>query len=99
MTQQAAKDALIAVLNQVQKRQGLACPTLEGSSVPPKVLPKFDSTVWPVAITLVARKLGVDIPKDVHFGGENGAPLLSIDESAALICKKALPKQPKQQAA
>lgn len=100
MTQQEAKDALIAVLNQVQKRQGLACPTLDGASVPPKVLPKFDSTVWPVAITLVARKLGVDIPKDVHvFGGENGAPLLSIDKSAALICKKALPKQPKQQAA
>ena len=100
MTPQDAKDALISVLNQIQKRTGLACPPLDGNSVPPKVLPKFDSTVWPVAITLVARKLGVDIPKDVHvFGGENGAPHLSIDQSAVLICKKALSKQPKQQAA
>jgi hypothetical protein len=100
MTPDDAKDALISVLNDIQNRTGLACPPLDGSSVPPKVLPKFDSTVWPVAITLVARKLGVEIPKDVHiFGGENGAPLLSIDESAALICKKALAKHPKQQAA
>jgi hypothetical protein len=100
MTQQEAKDALISVLQEIQKRQGLACPPLDGTSVPPKVLPKFESTVWPVAITLVGRKLGVDIPKDVHiFGGEGHTPLKSIDESAALICKRALPKQPKQQAA
>lgn len=100
MTPNDAKDALILVLQQIQKRTGLPCPPLVGSSVPPKVLPKFDSTVWPVAITLVARKLGVDIPKDVHvFGGENGARLLNIDQSTELICKKALPKQPQQQAA
>lgn len=99
MTLIDAKDALISVLQQIQKRTGLACPPLDGGSVPPKELPKFDSTVWPVAITLVARKLNVDIPKEVHVFGEPGAPLLSIDESAALICKKALPKQPKQQAA
>lgn len=100
MTPKDARDALIWVLQQIQKRTGLACPPLTGSSVPPKVLPKFDSTVWPVAITLVARKLGVDIPKTVHvFGGEGGAPLLNIDESAALICKKALPKLPTQKAA
>ena len=100
MTPDDAKDALTSVLQQIQERTGLACPALDGSSVPPKVLPKFDSTVWPVAITLVARKLDVDIPKDVHvFGGESGAPLLSIDESVALICKKALSKHHKQQAA
>lgn len=100
MTQQEAKDAMISVLQQIQKRQGLVCPPLDGASVPPKVLEKFDSTVWPVAITLIGRKLGVDIPKDVHiFGGEGHTPLNSIDESVALLCKKALPKQPKQQAA
>lgn len=97
MTPNDAKDALILVLNQIQKRTGLACPPLDGSSVPPKELPKFDSTVWPVATTLVARKLGVDIPKDVHIFGEKGE--LTIDESVALVCKTALPKQPKQQAA
>lgn len=95
-----AKAAVVSVLGQIQKRSGLACPPLNDSSIPPNVLPKFDSTVWPVAITLIARKLNVDIPKAVHiFGGENGAPLLTIAESAALICKKALPKQPIKQAA
>ena len=100
MTLKDAKDALISVLQQIQSRTGLTCPPLSGVSVPPKVLPKFDSTVWPVAITLVARKLGVNIPNNVHiFGGEGSSPLLSIDQSAALICKRALPRQPNKQAA
>lgn len=89
MTLDDAKKALIAVLENIQTTSGLDCPPLKGSDVPTKVLPKFDSTIWPVATTLVARKLGVKIPNDVHiFGGEHGAPLLSVDQIAATICKK-----------
>lgn len=96
MSPEDAKAALVSVLQQIQALSGLDCPTLSGTSIPNKVLPKFDSTVWPVAITLVARKLGVIIPNDVHvFGGENGAPLLNIDQSAALICAKSQPKTTK----
>jgi hypothetical protein len=84
-----AKNALIEVLKEIQARSGLSCPDLSGSDVPPKVLEKFDSTVWPAATTLVARKLGVTIPNDVHiFGGEKGTPLLNIDQASQLIVKK-----------
>ncbi|MBT1159635.1 hypothetical protein J1C56_29215 [Aminobacter anthyllidis] len=100
MTLDDAKNALISVLGEIQTLSGLACPPLDGGVIPPKVLPKFDSTVWPVATTMVARKLGVTIPNDVHiFGGENGSPLLTIEQTAALICKKAQSKAPAKVAA
>jgi hypothetical protein len=84
-----AKRALIAVLKEIQARSLLPCPDLIGSDVPPEVLEKFDSTVWPVATTLVARKLGVVIPNDVHiFGGEKGSPLLNIDQACELIVQR-----------
>ena len=89
MTLDDAREALIAVLKDIQTRSRLGCPQLDGSVVPRKALEKFDSTVWPAATTLVARKLGVKIPSDVHiFGGEKGKPLLTIDQSAKLICDK-----------
>jgi len=100
MTPEDAKTALISVLQDIQARSGLDCPALDGDVIPPKLLPKFDSTVWPVATTLVARKLGVIIPNDVHiFGGENGVPLLSINQTAVLICKKAQTKKHQKVAA
>jgi hypothetical protein len=93
MTLDDARQALIDVLKDIQGKSGLPCPALGNNSVPPKVLEKFDSTVWPVATTLVARKLGVKIPNDVHiFGGEKGTPLLTISEAAQLIVSKHQPK-------
>ncbi len=100
MTLDEAKTALIQVLKHIQARGGLFCPDLSGADVPPKVLEKFDSTVWPAATTLVARKLGVTIPNDVHiFGGEKGTPLLSIDQASQLIVKKHQLKVPLKGAA
>jgi hypothetical protein len=93
MDQDDAKKALISVLKTIQKRSGLACPPLVGTDIAPDVLDKFDSTVWPVATTLIARKLGVIIPNNVHiFGGEKGGPLLTINQSAAMIVKAHQPK-------
>lgn len=88
------KKALIDVLKEIQARSGLPCPELDGSVIPPAVLEKFDSTVWPAATTLMARKLDVIIPPDVHiFGGEKGKPLLTIDQAAKLVQDKAQPKK------
>lgn len=87
------KKALIEVLQSIQVISGLECPPLDGNSVPPNELPKFDSTVWPAAATMVARALNVTIPNDVHiFGGEKGKPLLTINETVELICKKSIQK-------
>jgi hypothetical protein len=99
MTLDDARKALMAVLTDIQARSGLPCPALTGSTVAPKALEKFDSTVWPAATTLVARKLGVTIPNDVHVFGSKGAAPLNIDQSAQLICQKAQPKMPAKAAA
>ena len=97
MTSNEAKTALILVLKQIQARSLLPCPDLCGSEIPSEVLEKFDSTVWPAATTLVARKLAVRIPSDVHiFGGERGSPLLTIDQAAELIVQRHEQRAPLQ---
>ncbi|MBB5687831.1 hypothetical protein [Sphingobium boeckii] len=93
-------NALVGVLKKIQAIAGQPCPPLDGGSVPPDLLPKFDSTVWPAAATMVARVLKVTIPNDVHiFGGEKGRPLLTINQTVALIIKKATPKKTEEKVA
>ena len=99
MQHDIARIAVEAVLKDIQARSGLPCPALNGSTVPPKALEKFDSTVWPAATTLIARKLGVTIPSDVHLFGDKGAAPLTIDQTADLICAKWQPKIPVKKAA
>lgn len=87
MTSDQAQAAIIKTLQKVQDASGLPCPSLTGSDVPKRVLEDFDSTVWPVAISWIAKELGVKIKNDVHvFGGKNGGPLLTISQSAEVIC-------------
>jgi len=99
MTLDDARTAIVMILEDIQARSGSPCPPLSGSTVPPKALEKFDSTVWPAATTLIARKLGVTIPNDVHIFGSKGASPLTIDQSATLICAKAMPRVPVKAAA
>ena len=87
MTLDEARAAIVKTLQKVQDASGLPCPVLAGSDVPRNVLEQFDSTVWPVATSWIAKELGVIIDNDVHvFGGKKGGPLLTIDQSAVLIC-------------
>lgn len=87
MTLDEAKAAIVRTLQKVQEVSGLPCPCLGGGDVPRRVLEQFDSTVWPVATSWIAKELGVKIDNDVHvFGGRNGGPLLTINQSAELIC-------------
>ena len=99
MTHEDARKAVEAVLKDIQARCGLSYHALNGSTVPSKALEKFDSTVWPAATTLIARKLGVTIPHDVHIFGDKGTTLLTIDQIASLICAKSQPKTPVRAAA
>jgi hypothetical protein len=93
MTLDDARSAVMTVLKTIQDRSGLPCPELDGTVIPPKILEKFDSTVWPAATTMIARALGVLIPHDIHiFGGEKGKPLLTIEQTANVICAKAQSK-------
>jgi len=87
MTLDEARAAIVKTLQKVQNVSGLPCPALSGREVPKRVLEQFDSTVWPVATSWIAKELGVKIENDVHlFGGKNGGPLLTINQSADLIC-------------
>ncbi|MFG1404362.1 hypothetical protein [Xanthobacter sediminis] len=87
MTLDEAKAAIIKTLQRVQDASGLSCPALTDRDVPRRVLDQFDSTVWPVATSWIAKELGVKIENNVHvFGGKNGGPLLTIKQSAQLIC-------------
>jgi hypothetical protein len=92
MTKDDVLQALRTVLNQVQTASGLDSPTVGDAAVPSKVLPKFDSTVWPVAAIWLGKALNVDIPNDVHiFGGKDGGRLLTLSETAELVLRKAMP--------
>jgi hypothetical protein len=93
MTKEDVKAALLTVLDDIQTICALPSPTLEGTDVPSKVLPKFDSIVWPVAITRLANALDVDIPPNVHiFGGKGSNPPLTVDQTVDLVMKKSKPK-------
>ena len=83
----ALKRKLIAVLSQIQTDSGLECPPLTGVTIPVENLPKFDSKVWPVAITILATEIGATIPNDVNiFVDETTKFPLSIDETAIFVC-------------
>ena len=88
MTLDEARAAIVKTLQKVQDASGLPCPVLAGGDVPRQVLEQFDSTVWPVATSWIAKELGVTIENDVHlFGGKNGGALLTINQSAKVICE------------
>ena len=78
--------ALTKVLDKVQKKSGLPSPALVATSIPYKVLPKFDSTVWPVATSWLGKELGFKIDNDVHiFGGKANKPLLTVMQTCELV--------------
>ena len=80
---------VIDVIRDLQVATGEMCPPLKGSDVPSKVIETFDSTVWPLATTRIARALNVTIPNHVHiFGGERGKPLLTIKQTSQMVCDK-----------
>ena len=95
----ALKDALIAVLGQVQADSGLECPPLTGATKPLEDLPKFDSKVWPIATTILATEIRATIPDDVNIFVDDATKLpRSIDETAVFVCDL-LEKQSEKEAA
>jgi hypothetical protein len=93
------KEKLIAVLGQIQADSGLECPPLTGATKPVDNIPKFDSKVWPVAITILSTEIGAAIPNDVNiFVDETTKLPRSIDETATFVCEL-LKKQTEKEAA
>jgi len=93
------KDKLIEVLDQIQADSGLECPVLTGATRPVGSLPKFDSKIWPVATTILATEIPVEIPDDVNiFVDETTKLARSIDEMAAFVCSLAEKKKKEDEA-
>ena len=87
MDSATVKEKLIAVLGQIQADSDLKCPPLTGAIKPIEDLPKFDSKVWPVAITILAIEIDATIPNDENiFVDEKTKLPRSIDETATFVC-------------
>ncbi|MCP2728321.1 hypothetical protein [Limnofasciculus baicalensis] len=80
---------LIEVLQGIQSDSGY-----DGSSIAGTMRPLggdiegFDSMLWPVAISMLATELGINISNDKNiFLSEDGKQRLTISESAAVVCE------------
>jgi hypothetical protein len=81
---------LTEVLEEIQALSGEACPPITGTTKPLEELPKFDSKIWPVAIGMLAERLGITIAHDVNiFSREKGCVALTIDETVAMVVELA----------
>jgi hypothetical protein len=99
MDEKTVTKAIIDVISKMETSFGHAPPTLSSKDIPEEKCLEFDSKMWTVAITRIARVLNVTIPKEVAvFGRQNGAGL-TIAASAQKICKTAQPKSQFLQAA
>jgi hypothetical protein len=88
MTADQVREKLVSVLQTIQSSSGLACPPITGALKPVEQLEGFDSKVWPVAIGMLGAELNIDIADDLNiFVSPNGETPLSVDETAALVCK------------
>ena len=81
------KDKLGAILQEIQSDSGLECPPLLGTTKPIGSIPRFDSKIWPVAISILSTEIGTSIPNDVNiFVDEKTKLPRSMDEIAAFVC-------------
>lgn len=81
MAPEDVKDKLVEVLRTVQDLGGFADGDgIDGDTVPLEDLDDFDTQVAPVAITVLAKALGVEIPNDENvFLSADGLKPLSVD--------------------
>jgi hypothetical protein len=86
MTPENVKGKLIEVLKEIEKDSGYEGTPIQGTTSPLEELGWFDSYLWPIAISMLATALNVNIPNDANiFFSEDGKRLLTIDESADVV--------------
>lgn len=92
--------ALTEVIQNIQQASGLECPPLGSGVVPAKEVPEFSSPVWIAATTMLATKIGAEIPNDENiFVDKDTKEPRSLAEIAKAVCKVAKPKESGEQAA
>ena len=87
MTPEDVKVKLIEVLEEIQNDSGYGGQQITGTTCSINDLGWFDSCLWPVAISMLASTLNVNIPNDKNiFLSEDGKRRLIINESADVVC-------------
>jgi len=83
-------EKLIQVLQEIQRNSGYECEGIVADTCPLQDLEGFDSKLWPVAIKMLEKNLGVEIPKKKNiYVSEDGTKRLTIKQAAAVFCKVA----------
>jgi hypothetical protein len=85
-TTEEIQKKLMETICAVQRETGEPEPILTGKSCPMKELKGFDSPLGVVVTGLVAIGLGIDIPLDLNVFVDDNKRILTIEESATLIC-------------
>jgi len=90
MNAEIAQAALVEVLQLIQAASGEDCPPITGATKPLEELPKFDSKIWPVAVGILSKKLGIVVANDVNiFCREKSCIPLTVDETVAIVVELA----------
>ncbi|MDX6498680.1 MAG: hypothetical protein QOG23_1940 [Blastocatellia bacterium] len=90
MDENNVTEKLIEVLQEIQSNSGYDSEGIAPETCPLVDLEGFDSQLWPVAISMLAKTLGVKIPNNKNiYVSDDGTQRLTIKESAAVVCKVA----------
>jgi hypothetical protein len=83
------KAKIVAVVQNIHKKlnpQDQEQPEVTGMTCPGSNLNKFDSKIWPVAISRIAKKLEVEIPDDEKLFGDSNGKMYTIDQITERVC-------------
>lgn len=61
-------------------------PEVSGATCPGSDLNKFDSKIWPVATSRIAKKLDITIPDEEKLFGDTSGKLFTIDQVTEHVC-------------
>ncbi len=88
MNQNEVEVKLIEVLHDIQSDSGYDRSQIAGTTCPLRDLEGFDSMLWPVAISILATMLNINIPNEKNiFLSEDGVQQLTISQSAVIVCE------------
>lgn len=88
MNQNEVEVKLIEVLQDIQSDGGYDRSQITGTTCPLRDLEGFDSMLCPVAISILATTLKINIPNEKNiFLSEDGVRQLTISQSAVVVCE------------
>ena len=95
-----AKSELVKVIQEIQSKSGLDCPTLTGSTKPLDDVEEFCSKIAILATSKLAKRLKLEIPeKDNVFFDVKSKVKFTLDQTVEKLCGYKAAKSGKEAAA